>query len=176
LERVMEQRSIDLAAVEASPRSFEEFFEQERHRLFRSLVLATNDRSEAEELTQDAFLRVWERWDQVAFMEEPAAYLHRTAFNSFLSRRRRAAVALRRRVFRISDDHDEIAQVDARHAVIAALQLLTPRQRSAVVLTHVLGYGSDEAGRLLGIKPSTVRELASRGRARLRKGMGERDD
>lgn len=172
----MIEQMVEIEAVQVGPGAFERFFEREHDRLFRVLVLATNDRSDAEELVQEAFLRVWERWSRVGAMEEPSAYLHRVAFNAFLSRRRRAAVALRRRAFGGLQHHDEIAQVEARHVVVGALRSLTPRQRAAVVLIDVLGYGSDEAGALLGIRASTVRELASRGRARLREGMSERDD
>jgi RNA polymerase sigma-70 factor (ECF subfamily) len=172
----MMERMIEIEAIEVGRDGFEEFFERERDRLFRVLVLATNDRSDAEELVQEAFLRVWERWRHVGAMEEPSAYLHRVAFNAFLSRRRRAAVALRRRALGTVQERDEIAQVEARHVVIGVLRSLTPRQRAAVVLTDVLGYGSDEAGALLGIRASTVRELASRGRARLREGMRDRDE
>jgi len=95
----MMDRTMLTEVVAVASESFEEFFARERDRLFRVMLLTTYDRSEAEELTQDAFLRVWERWDRVGSMAEPAAYLHRAAFNAFLSRRRRAAFAMRRRVF-----------------------------------------------------------------------------
>lgn len=95
----MMRRVIEVEAVEVAQQlGFEGFFERERDRLLRVMLLATDDRSDAEELVQDAFLRVWERGPRVRTMDEPAAYLHRVAFNTFLSRRRRAAVALRRRV------------------------------------------------------------------------------
>jgi hypothetical protein len=60
--------------------------------------------------------------------------------------------------------------------IVRALAPLTPRQRAAVVLTYILGYTSDEAAELLGIRASTVRVLAGRGRAQLRETMGEADD
>ena len=43
---------------------FDLFFERERARLFQSLCLVTRNRFEAEELAQDAFLAVYERWDR----------------------------------------------------------------------------------------------------------------
>src|SRR6266508_1739414 len=75
---------------------FESFYEGERHRLFGALCLITGDRYEAEELAQDAFIAVWERWDRVRAMDSPTGYLYRTAMNAFRKRRRRAALALRR--------------------------------------------------------------------------------
>jgi len=43
-----------------------------------------------------------------------------------------------------------------------------PRQRSAIVLTEILGYSSEQAARIMGIQPTTVRVLASQGRAALK--------
>jgi DNA-directed RNA polymerase specialized sigma24 family protein len=48
------------------------------------------------------------------------------------------------------------------------LLALSPRQRAALVLLDMYGYGSEEAGRIMGIRPSTVRALATQGRAVLR--------
>src|SRR5205814_10304852 len=108
--------------------TFAAFFERERTRLFQALVLLTRDRHEAEELMQDAFLRVLERWDRVASMEDPPGYLYRTAMNLFRSARRRLAVAVRRAVRR-GDRTDELARVERYDAAIRAPRKLSPRQR-----------------------------------------------
>ncbi len=82
---------------------FEEFFEAEKDRLLRVLSLITGSSSEAEDLAQEAFTRVFERWDMVATMEDPAGYLHRTAMNLFRSQYRRAARGLKGAIGRVSD-------------------------------------------------------------------------
>ncbi|HEY5859013.1 MAG TPA: sigma factor, partial [Actinomycetota bacterium] len=69
---------------------FEDFFKAEQHRLFGALCLLTHDRIEAEEIGQEAFVRVWERWDRVGVMADPTGYLYRVAMNLFRSRYRRA--------------------------------------------------------------------------------------
>ena len=143
--------------------SFEMFFKQHHGDLFAALWLITRNRHEAEELAQDSFLRLWERWDRVSAMDDPEGYLYRTAMNAFRSRARRAALALRH-IGRSSPVDDAFVAVERREIVVQALASLTPRQRAAVVLTDVLGYSSEEAGRWLRIKPVTVRVLASRGR------------
>jgi DNA-directed RNA polymerase specialized sigma24 family protein len=51
---------------------------------------------------------------------------------------------------------------------------LAPRQRAALVLLDMYGYGSEEAARIMGIRPSTVRALATQGRAVLRTSGGGR--
>jgi RNA polymerase sigma-70 factor, ECF subfamily len=155
--------------------SFEAFFEQHHDRLFRALWLMTRNRSEAEEIMQDAFLRLWERWDRVVSLPDPEGYLYRTAMNLWRSALRRAAVAVRRAVHQIQPD-DEAGAVEARDAVARALAPLPPRQRAAVVLMDVLDMTSEQAGEVLRVQPVTVRVLAARARAALRREMGERDE
>ena len=78
-----------------SATSFEEFFDAERARLFGALSVMTGNRHEAEEIMQDAFLRLWERWERVSAMDEPVGFLYRTAMNLYRKRLRRGAVAVR---------------------------------------------------------------------------------
>src|SRR2546422_1331093 len=143
---------------------FEAFYEAERDGLFGALVLITGNRHEAEEIAQDAFLALWERWDRVSGLEDPTGYLYRTAMNGFRKRRRRAALAVRH-VLHLTPAEDLFAQADARQVVAQALAGISRRQRAALVLTELLGFSSEEAGRALGIRPVTVRGLASQGRA-----------
>jgi RNA polymerase sigma-70 factor, ECF subfamily len=154
--------------------AFEGFFHDEHENLFAALWLVTRNRHEAEEIMQDAFLRVWERWDRVSRLDDPVGYLYRTGMNVFRSRARRAAVAVRKTLHQLPSD-DELAAVEEREALVRALAPLTRRQRAAVVLTNVLGFTSEEAASALGVSASTVRVLAARGRDVLRKEMGEAD-
>lgn len=159
----------------ARPPSFEAFFQVEHERLQRALYLVTGDVQEAEELMQDAFIAVWERWDRVGEMDEPTGYLYRTAMNRFRSRLRRASRAARRAVG-AREGVDAFAVADERDSVARALARLPERQRAAVVLTELLGYSSEEAGRILGVKDVTVRSLASQARAALRTHLEETDE
>jgi RNA polymerase sigma-70 factor (ECF subfamily) len=159
---------VDVASEGGGPPVFEDFFEREHRGLFSALVLMARDRGEAEELMQDAFLRLWERWPRVSALDDPTGYLYRTAMNLYRSRRRRAATALRR-VARPGERRDEIGEVEDREAVIRALRPLSRRQRAAVVLVDAIGLNSEEAGAALGVTASTVRVLLARGRATLRK-------
>ena len=149
-----------------APLTFEAFFEDEKERLLRILCVITGSRAEAEDLAQEAFTKVFERWDRVAAMDEPAGYLHRTAMNLFRNQYRRARVAVGRAVG-LGPDKDVFEDVEDRDAATRALASLTPRQRAAVVLTEALGYSGEEAGQLLGIKASTVYALTHQARAAL---------
>jgi RNA polymerase sigma factor (sigma-70 family) len=150
-----------------APEGFESFFRAEHTRLLRALFLVTGNRQEAEELVQDAFLAVWERWDRVRAMESPTGYLYRTAINAFRSRVRRSA-RMAKRLIGGGPGADEFAAADERDAVSRALAKLTPRQRSALVLTDLLDYSSEEAAEIMHVKPVTVRVLSSQGRAGLK--------
>lgn len=146
---------------------FEAFFRAEHARLLRALFVVTGDRQEAEDLMQEAFLSVWERWERVRGMTDPVGYLYRTALNAHRSRRRRLLRAARRAMLG-GPEADELTLAEARDAVSRALGRLTVRQRAALVLTEMLGYGSEEAAAILGVRPGTVRSLASQARAALR--------
>jgi RNA polymerase sigma-70 factor (ECF subfamily) len=160
--------------AEAGALSFDAFFQDEAPQLFRRMCLVTGDRGEAEEILQDAFLSLFERWDRVASMDDPVGYLYRTAFNRWKRRSRRAARELRTFTGAV-DRQDEFAGVDQRDALGRGLAALTPRQRAAIVLTEMLGYTSPEAAELLGVRDVTVRALASQGRATLRTVLGDDD-
>jgi RNA polymerase sigma-70 factor, ECF subfamily len=154
--------------VTGSADSFEVFFAATNQRLFTALWLVTGDRHEAEEIAQDAFLRVLERWDRVGGLDDPESYLFRTAMNVFRNRYRRAALAVRRGISLAPQASDELAAVEDRDEVIRLLRPLPPRQRAAIVATSILDLSAEEAGRVLGIRSATVRALTSRARTRMK--------
>jgi RNA polymerase sigma factor (sigma-70 family) len=119
-------------------------------------------------------MKVWERWERRGAPEDPTAYLFRTAMNIQRNRRRRAAVALRHASSR-EEPADQLGAVEARDVVMRALAALTPSQRAALVLVDLLDMTSTEAGTVLGVRPSTVRVLAARGRATLSAQIGAID-
>ena len=150
--------------------SFEGFYLANERRLFRALYVLTGSRDQAEDLAQHAFCRVWERWNHVSGLDDPAGYLFRTAFNAHHSATRRAVRAARRvvevMVHTAPAAAPEPADVAAdRDRVARALAVLTPRQREAVVLTQLLDCDATDAARIMRIRPATVRVLVSQARA-----------
>jgi RNA polymerase sigma-70 factor, ECF subfamily len=160
-------------SASAAP-TFEDLFAGEHERLFRALYLMTGNSQEAEELMQDAFLKIWERWDRVAAMDEPGGYLYRTAVNLARNRLRRLALAARRTLVP-GQAEDPFTAADLRDEMVRALRGLGERQRMALVLSDLVGLSSEEASSMLGVKPATVRSLASQGRAALKRTMEARD-
>jgi RNA polymerase sigma-70 factor (ECF subfamily) len=161
-------------AVIQSPPDFRAFFEDEHRGLLKALHFVTGDRAEAADLMQDAFLKLWERWDRIETIQDPRAYLFRVALNGSKMRARSAARAAKR-VVPLAVVRDQYDDVDIREDVRRMLLSLTPRQRAALVLLDLYGYGSEDAARIMGIRPSTVRALATQGRAVLRAAGGPSD-
>src|SRR5262245_7184076 len=159
--------------VEARAR-FDTFYEEEHERLFKALYFITGNRHDAQELMQDAFLRMWERWNEIEKIDDPTGYLFRVALNGFRMRRRRAAMAVRKAI-PVPERRDLFLDAEMRADVRQLLLEVTPRQRAALVLVDLLGYPSEQAARILRVRPSTVRALATKGRTTLRATEGAED-
>jgi len=161
------------AEVLASPTrgvvDFESFYGREHVRLFRALLLVTGNRAEAEDVAHDAFVRLYERWDRVAKMESPLAYLYVTAWNTYRNGVRRAMRRARRVVVERGEVEDPISGVVARAELFRALGSLSAKEREAIALIDYLGLSSQEAGDVVGAKPDAVRARVHRARERLRK-------
>jgi len=153
---------------------FDTFFAEEHEHLYKALYFVTGNRHDAEELMQDAFLKLWERWGEIDRISDPTGYLFRVALNGFRMRRRRAAMAIRK-VLPVPERRDEFLDAEMRADVRQLLLEVTPRQRAALLLLDLLGYPSEEAARILRVRPSTVRALATKGRRALRDMEGARD-
>jgi RNA polymerase sigma-70 factor, ECF subfamily len=151
----------------AVPFTFEELFLDVHDRLYRALYFITGSPADSEELMQDAFLKLWERWDRRDTIDDPVAYLFRIALNGVRMRARRAKTATAR-LIPAADSRDPFDDIDLREDVRRMLRTISPRQRTAIVLTEILGYSSEQAARIMRIRPTTVRVLASQGRTALR--------
>lgn len=154
--------------VDAWAPTFESFYESNSRRLFAALCLVTGNRDEAEEIAQEAFVRVFERWERVGELDDPTGYLFRVSMNVFRGRYRRASLAVRRVLSLAPRATDDLAAVETHDEVVRLLAGLDRQQRAAVVLTAVMEYSAEEAGRILGIRPSSVRSLTTRARAQMK--------
>ena len=133
------------------------------------------DRAVAEELAQEALVRVWERWGRI---EAPRAFTYHVAFNlarSSLRRRgaeRRAKARLQSRTPRDADLHDNATAMAVRQAVRA----LPERQRTAIVARFYADMTVAEAAVAMGCAPGTVKALTSQAITNLRRSGVAFDD
>jgi RNA polymerase sigma-70 factor (ECF subfamily) len=148
--------------------TFDGFYVANARRLFTFLCFVTGDRYEAEEIAQEALVRVWQRWEHVGQLDDPTGYVFRVAMNVLRGRWRRASLAVRRTLSLAPPAADDLAAIETHDAVVRLLHELDPKQRAAVVLTALLDYSAEEAGRVLGIGASSVRSLTTRARAEMR--------
>jgi RNA polymerase sigma-70 factor (ECF subfamily) len=163
-----------LAKEQPEPADFSAFFAEEHREVFKALFFVTGSRADAAELMQDAFLKLWERWDRIDRIADLRGYLFRVALNGFRMRRRRAAMAIRR-LAPVPEARDAFLDAEMRADVRRLLLGLSPRQRAALLLVDLLGYPSEQAASILGVRASTVRALATQGRRALRATEGARD-
>ena len=166
-----EGKARQLHEVAGSPRDFRTLYEDEHRRLFQTLYFVTGNRHDAADLMHEAFLKMWERWDAIDEIRDVHAYLFKVALNANRTRARTARRAARQRI-PLGVVHDPFDEIELREDVRQMLQGLTPRQRAALLLLDLYDYDSGEAARIMGVRPSTVRALATQGRAVLRASGG----
>jgi RNA polymerase sigma factor (sigma-70 family) len=172
------ERSATMAGIRpersARPPVFEDFFRDTYARLVRALLALTGDRSEAEELAQEALARAFERWERVRVMASAEGYVFRTALNLHRMSWRRSVV--RRRLAPSTSEVDPIVATERREDLSRALRSLSHGQRAALFLVEWFGLGTEEAARVLGVRPTAIRVRLHRARTKLRERLGGSDE
>jgi RNA polymerase sigma factor (sigma-70 family) len=170
------------ATPEWTPPSWDELVRQHSARVYRLAYRLTGNMHDAEDLTQEVFVRVFRSLPGYT----PGTFegwLHRITTNLFLDMaRRRQRIRFEglgdQAVGLLRDDEPTPAQAfDARHLdtdVQQALEALAPEYRAAVVLCDIEGLSYEEIASTLGVKLGTVRSRIHRGRAQLRSALDHR--
>ena len=148
------------------------FLSDNLHQLSRLAMLLTLEVHEAEDLVQQAALRVQQKWPLVAGADNPAAYVRRLMLNEFLGdrrRRKREKHAHRGLAVAATSQDDVAGQVERRQVVTAMLLQLPARQRAAIALRYLEDRPDPEIASILGCREATVRSLIRRGLDTLRR-------
>ncbi len=165
-----------------TPPTWDEVVREHSARVYRLAYRLTGNTHDAEDLTQEVFVRVFRSLDSYT----PGTFegwLHRITTNLFLDMaRRRQRIRFEglaeETAGRLSGDEPTPAQAfDARHFdsdVQDALRALAPEYRAAVVLCDIEGLSYEEIASTLGVKLGTVRSRIHRGRAQLRGALEHR--
>lgn len=123
-------------------------------------ILATDE--EAEDLVQESLVHAWQRLWMIRRPESFAAWVRRIVTRRCLTRAKR-----RRPREELRDLGEQVPTPGERLDAARLLAMLAPRQRAVLYLTWIEGYTDKEAGRLLGMRPATVRVHRFRGLRRL---------
>jgi RNA polymerase sigma-70 factor (ECF subfamily) len=180
-EAVDETTQVDADTPRWTPPTWEEVVRAHSARVYRLAYRLTGNKHDAEDLTQEVFVRVFRSLSSYT----PGTFegwLHRITTNLFLD------MARRRQRIRFEGLGDETAQrlhsgptpaqaFDERHLdsdIQDALEALAPEYRAAVVLCDIEGLSYEEIAVTLGVKLGTVRSRIHRGRAQLRAALDHR--
>ena len=163
LERVL-YVSVQVAAIETETGRYELAYEANWSDVFRFALAWTNDWAAAEDLAQEAFIRLWQHRRDLDWGRPVLPWLIVTTRRLALDRFR----ALRRRLLpvRREEPFDEAAR-DRWLDVQAALRTLTPLERAALVMTALEGWSYAEAAEALGGSAASLRAAVSRARDKL---------
>jgi RNA polymerase sigma-70 factor (sigma-E family) len=150
-------------------------FEEHAHQLVRLARLFVDDRNAAEDLVQEAFIRLARNLGRIEQPEKAAAYLRSIVLNLCRDHNRRGLVSLRHHL--PADDvqstfEDEVVLRDDQREVVDALRSLPLRQRDSVVLRHYFELGIAEIAETLGISQNSVKTHLKRGMAALGRVLG----
>ena len=164
-------------AARGDRRAFERLYRGHVDRIFSLCARMVGDRSRAEELTQDVFVRTWEKLSQFRGQSAFGTWLHRLAVNVVLNDRQME----RRQRERHDDgveDVDTLSHAESRPQAVSipglsidlehAIASLPPGARKVFVLHDVEGYTHEEIGEVLGVTAGGCKAQLHRARMLLR--------
>ena len=162
--------------VDRATQDFDEWVASRGPRLLRLAYVLTGNRTDAEDVVQEALSRALPRWSRIAGLDDPDAYVRRMVVNAHTSGWRK----FRRRESPVSEPQ-LTATVDgpdvAEHDMLWRACLRLPADhRTAVVLRFYEQLEYAEMAELTGVREGTLRSRVSRGVAALRSELGETDD
>jgi RNA polymerase sigma factor (sigma-70 family) len=151
-------------------------FHEEGHSLVRLARLFVDDRNAAEDLVQEAFIRLARSATRIQDPDKAAAYLRSIVLNLARDHNRRGFVSLRHQL--PFDDHqasveDQIDLQDDQRRVLEQLRDLAPRQRDCLVLRYFHELGIDDIASTLGLSPNSVKTHLKRGLASMERRLAE---
>jgi RNA polymerase sigma-70 factor (ECF subfamily) len=167
-------RTDAVSAAAGDRRAFERLYRAHVDRIFALCVRMSGDRLQAEELTQDVFVRAWEKLPTFRGDSAVSTWLHRVAVNVVLSQRKTDGVRRARTV----EDEDVVHTAPTRAVFVgdrldldAAIAALPPGARTIFVLHDVEGFTHEEIGEQLGITSGGSKAQLHRARMLLREAL-----
>jgi RNA polymerase sigma factor (sigma-70 family) len=154
---------------DAARGEFESVFRSAYTSVLRTVFVVLHDQGRAEEVTQDAFLRLYERWRGVVGIDHPEAWVRQVAVRLAIKQAKRNRTQLVVTLPDQSAAFDQRPDVDLARAVAS----LPAQQRAAVALFYLEDRPVDEVAQLLGVSTSTAKQHLHRARSRLAELLAE---
>jgi len=152
-----------------------ELFRTEGRSLVRLARLFVDDRDAAEDLVQEAFLRLARHANKIDAIDRAPAYLRSIVLNLARDHNRRGLVSLRHRATAgreidvVTDTADQLARTEENRAVLDAVRLLPTRQRDCITLKYFEELTIDQIAATLGVSVNSVKTHLQRAMAALDK-------
>lgn len=142
--------------------AFNEVYYRYRRKVSGYAYHFTGSREEAEELTQDVFVRLWETREKIDPSKNFDAYIYTLIRNNFLEVLRKKARANTFRKENVAEEpycnpvDDFVNFKESRHIASQAIETLSPQVKATYVLSRDNGYSHAEISRQMGISKNTV--------------------
>ncbi|HEY6556723.1 MAG TPA: sigma-70 family RNA polymerase sigma factor [Polyangiaceae bacterium] len=171
-EESLEDAELVVRVGEGDVAAYRELVRRHGKRLHHYASRMLNESTEAEDVVQEAFLRLWQRATSYSPDARVTTWLHRIVHNLAVDRLRS-----RGRWQALDDDSDapvsapqgrQLEAARQAEALERALNLLPERQRAALLLVHLNELSGKEAARVLGVTDTALESLLSRARRGLR--------
>lgn len=176
---VIADDSADVAlAASGDRRAFERLYRTHVNRVFSVCTRMCGSRVRGEELTQDVFVRAWEKLPQFRGEAQFSTWIHRVAVNIALTDRKNEVLSRRRHV----EDESESGETPIERAsftpmygdmmdISAAMETLPPGARQIFVLHDIEGYKHEEIAKRCGITAGGSKAQLHRARLLLREAL-----
>ncbi|WP_344086809.1 SigE family RNA polymerase sigma factor [Nostocoides veronense] len=146
---------------------FDSFYRDTAHRVIHLVYATTGDLTLAQDCTQEAYARAWQRWSQVSAADDPLSWVRTVA--------RRLAISQWRKDTNRGEAHRRLALVpeeparpaEDRAYVVAALKTLSPQHREVLALHYLLDMSVEQIADDLGSPVGTIKARLHHGRKAL---------
>ena len=163
------------AHVDGDPKAFAMLVARHQDRMWAIALRTMRNPEDAADALQDAYIAAFRRAGSFRGESKVTTWLHRVVVNACLDRLRSQKVRaadplpedLDRSLELAIEVGDPLEEREERDRIAAAMAVLNPDQRAALVLVDMEGYSVEEAAAILGCAVGTVKSRCARGRARL---------
>src|SRR5215472_7098601 len=174
---LMADRNPALSTV--APEVQERFVSEHLRRIFLQIYRMVGNVHDAQDLTQEAFIKALQRQDQLKDEQKAAHWLSRIATNTAIDFLRRSGRATFCEMEEAPERHSEspeqaLLRSEQRNYLQDGLRLLSPRERAALMLRDVEGLPAEEVAKRLDCSKATVRSHIANARTKFRRYMEQR--